>query len=173
MKQALFLFMAAAVLAGCSMREGPETVASVDLDRYAGTWHEVARIPNWFQKKCASAATATYSPMPDGRIRVVNACRRADGRPVSISGTATPVPGSGNARLKVRFFGPFAGDYRVIGLDESGYRWAVVGGPSRNYLWFLSRTPRVSDTTFDHMLEIARKAGYDTSRIQRTATGRL
>jgi apolipoprotein D and lipocalin family protein len=170
MKRA-FLIVALAALAGCSVRLAPETVASVDLNRYAGTWHEVGRIPNWFQRKCASAATATYSPMPDGRIRVTNTCRRADGKSLSVSGTAKPVPGSGNAKLKVQFFGPFSGDYWVIGLDEEAYQWAVVGGPSPNYLWFLSRTPRVSATTYDRMLEIAAKAGYDTSRIHRTAPG--
>lgn len=151
----------------------PQTVAAVDVPRYLGTWYEAARFPVSFQDgatvRCEDV-TAVYSPRPDGRIDVVNTCRNAlaGGAIRSASAIATPVPGSGNARLRVAFFWPFHGDYWVIGLDPD-YRWAVVGGPGRNYLWVLSRTPAMADADFARALEAARAQGFDVARLQRTA----
>ena len=157
----------AAFFGGCATKNLPSTVSSVDLGRYAGTWHEVARIPNWFQRKCVGSSTATYIPRSDGTISIINTCVDKNGGEIGVKGRARVVPGYGNARLKVKFFPPFEGDYWVLGLDEDNYRWAVVGHPSRNYLWFLSRSPRVSEETYRHMLAIAEGAGYDLGRIRR------
>ena len=85
----------------------------------------------------------------------------------TITGRATVVPGSGNARLKVRFFGPFSGDYWIIGLDEKSYAWALVGHPSRRFLWILSREPRMSEDRYAKIVGIAVSKGYSAERIIR------
>ncbi len=150
----------------------PRTVAAVEVPRYLGTWYEVARIPASFQdsatRRCADV-TATYTARADGRIDVVNACRNAlDGyAETAARAIASPVPGSGNARLRVQFFWPFSGDYWVIGLDPD-YRWALVGSPSRNFLWLLSRTPVLPEPDIAAATAIAASQGFDTARIVRT-----
>jgi apolipoprotein D and lipocalin family protein len=147
----------------------PATVASVDLARYAGTWHEVARFPNSFQdrpgRECR-ATTATYTARPDGTIGVVNRCQDLRGEEQVATGSAYAVDGSGNAKLRVTFFWPFYGDYWVIGLDPD-YRWAVVGAPGRNFLWVLSRTAAMSEADYAVAVAIARAQGFEVARLRR------
>ncbi len=88
------------------------TVEHVILERYAGLWYEIARLPNRFQKQCAGNTTAEYT-LTDKEVHVINSCTRADGRTESIEGKARVVPGSGNAKLRVRFFGPFSAPYWI------------------------------------------------------------
>ena len=152
------------VLAGCAHRVPLATVGHVDLVRYAGVWHEVARYPNFFQREGDQETTARYTLRPDGRVEVLNRCLR-NGSPREIRGTAKALPGSGNARLAVTFFPPFSGDYWVIGLDEKNYSWAVVGHPSRRFLWILSRQPTLPPATYGHILELLRQRGYDPGRL--------
>lgn len=116
-----------------------KTVAQVDLSRYVGLWHEVAKIPNKFQKQCARGTTAEYTLREDGRITVVNRCIRENGDPDEAKGEAKIVDPATNARLKVSFVSflgwrPFWGDYWIIGLDDQ-YQWAVIGTPDRKYGW--------------------------------------
>jgi len=155
----------ALVLVGCASRPPLATVPQVNLKQYAGKWYEVARYPNWFQRNC-NQATATYTPQDDGTITVFNTCIAPSGKEKTISGVATVVPGSGNAKLKVKFFGPLAGDYWIIGLDPE-YKWAVVGHPSRRYLWILSRSPQLPEATYEHILQLIRSKGYDPARLIR------
>jgi len=167
--QKIFLLLASSfLLAGCAGGPPLKTVPSVDLTRYSGTWHEIARYPNWFQRNCAGQVTAEYLPAQDGSLTVRNACTRKDGSVESVKGRATVVPGSGNARLKVSFGGPFAGDYQIIGLDPD-YQWALVGHPSRRYLWILARSPRISEKLTSRIVHLAVEQGYDAGRIVRTA----
>lgn len=156
-----------ALLSGCAASRPLATVPEVDLKRYGGDWHEIARYPNWFQRKCTGAVTASYSPLPDGAIRVVNACREADGSKKSVQGRATVVPDSGNAKLKVSFFGPFTGEYWIIGLDKN-YQWALVGHPSRKYLWILARQPGMNEKLYERLVTLAVEKGYDAGKIVRT-----
>lgn len=158
----------------------PLTLAdSVDLSRYAGTWHEVARFPNKFQNDCASDVTATYTPRPDGDITVVNKCRKADGSWKEAEGLAKRAgDGKNAAALEVRFapailsFLPNVwGDYRIIGLDPD-YRWAVVGEPSRDYLWILSRTPVMDADDYERAMAVAKGNHFDVARLQKTAHAR-
>jgi len=147
------------------LQAGVQVVDSLDLNRYVGTWYEIARLPNRFQKACASDTTATYKLRPDGRIDVLNQCREADGRLRSARGVAKPAgPKEPNSKLRVSFFWPFAGDYWVIGLDPD-YRWAVVGGPDRKYLWVLSREPRMDAAEFEKIIELIRRQGYQTKDL--------
>lgn len=166
--------LATAAAAGCAVppRDAPRTVASVDLARYAGVWHEVARFPNRFEDGpgllCADV-TATYTPRPDGRIGVVNRCRNAaeNNAERSVEGRAYAVEGSGGARLRVSFFWPFYGDYWVIALAPD-YRWALVGDPRREYLWLLSRTPDIAPADRAAAVEAARREGFDVGRLRTT-----
>jgi apolipoprotein D and lipocalin family protein len=145
-----------------------EVVPWVDLDRYLGTWYEIATIPQRFQRGCV-AVTARYSLRPDGDIEVVNSCRKdsLDGKERSVKGKVWVVDRTTNAKLKVRFFWPFSGDYWIIDLDEN-YQWAVVGHPNRNYLWILSRTPRMDPKLYEELLLRIRDKQYDISRIMKT-----
>ena len=162
----------AVLLAGCATAPGPgtpRTVAEVDLVRYAGLWHEVARLPNRFQdapgRECR-ATTATYAARPEGGIAVVNRCETAAG-PREALGRAYAVAGSGDARLRVSFFWPFYGDYWVIGLDPD-YRWALVGSPGREFLWLLSRTPELGAAEEAAALSIARREGFAVQGLRRS-----
>jgi apolipoprotein D and lipocalin family protein len=144
------------------------TVARVDLSRYVGTWYEIASFPNRFQKGC-TATTATYTLAPEGHIRVVNRCRKGslDGEEVAATGRARVVDPATNARLEVSFFRPFWGDYWIIDLGEE-YEFAVVGHPSRDYLWILSRTPQMDDAVYRSILERLEAQRYEIERLRRT-----
>ena len=163
----LAALLASLSLCACAGRPQLSTVPSVDLRRYSGRWFEIARYPNWFQRSCQGNAIAQYTPLGQGSIKVANSCPRADGSMKTITGRATVVPGSGNARLKVRFFGPFSGDYWIIGLDEKSYSWVLVGHPSRRFLWILSREPRMSEDLYAKIVGIAVSKGYSAERIIR------
>ncbi len=142
------------------------TVQQVDLKRYMGLWYEIARYPNRFQRDCESDTTAKYALLENGRVEVLNTCRKKDGSYKNAKGKAKAVDGS-NAKLKVTFFWPFYGDYWVIGLDPD-YRWAVVGEPSRKYLWILSRTAQMTELDYKNAMVQVRAAGYDESMLIRT-----
>lgn len=171
-KRILLLVLGAvspAVLLQADAEPAPmEVVPSVDLERYAGKWYEIARYPNRFQRSCAGETTATYTLRPDGKITVLNECRSTDGKMKSAKGTARVASAKGpNTKLKVTFFWPFSGNYWIIGLDPD-YRWALVGEPGRDYLWILSRQPQMDEATYAEILEKARRQGYDTQRLIRT-----
>ena len=148
-----------------------QPIASLDVARYMGTWYEIAKYPNSFQKKCARNTRADYQPKPDGMVQVLNRCVMADGQPTEALGAARQVGPADSPKLKVRFapawlsFLPMVwGDYWVIDLDPD-YRWAVVGGPSRNYLWVLSRNPAMDATVFAGIRERAAARGYPVDNL--------
>ena len=145
-------------------------VPRLDLDRYAGTWHEIARYPNFFERMCARDVTAKYTPNADGTISVVNACRKEDGAMQSVEGIARV---AAPAKLEVRFapawlgWLPFVwGDYWVIDLAPD-YSYAVVGEPSREYLWVLARDPRMDDATYARIAGSLANFGYDAAKLLR------
>jgi apolipoprotein D and lipocalin family protein len=140
------------------------TAAHVDLDRYAGRWYEIARIPNRFQRQCISDSSATYTRGADGTVAVVNRCRTGDGRFDEAHGEARVVDPRTNAKLQVSFFSllgwrPIWGDYWVLALGPD-YAYAVVGEPGRRYGWILSRTPTLPATTRATINRKLRKLGY-------------
>jgi apolipoprotein D and lipocalin family protein len=149
-----------------------KTVAAVDVPRYMGTWHEVAKYPNWFQKKCASSTQATYSLQADGRVQVLNRCKTDKGEWSEALGAARQIGGPASAQLKVRFapawlsFIPMVwGDYWIIDLDPD-YQWVVVSEPKREYLWILSRTPQLPAATYQALLAKLDKLGFDLKKIE-------
>ncbi len=164
----LMLMVSAGPAAGDSGTRPPlRTVDGVDLNRYSGTWYEIARYPNRFQRACQSDTTAEYTVRKDGKVQVVNSCRQKDGKTKTARGTAKVADKRTNAKLRVTFFWPFYGDYWVIGLSPD-YRFAIVGEPKRKYLWILSRTPEMDGATYKGVLEHIRSAGYDPDKLINT-----
>ena len=167
--------LAALVKADKKGREPLRVVPSVDLERYAGTWYEIARLPNRFQKKCAGDVAATYTVRSDGGLDVLNRCRKADGQLTEAKGRARVADKRGpNSKLKVRFAPAFLsllpfvwGDYQVIDLAPD-YSYALVGEPGRKYLWVLSRTPRMDEETYARALARGAAEGFDVSKLVRT-----
>jgi apolipoprotein D and lipocalin family protein len=148
------------------------TVPSVDVPRYMGTWYEIAKYPNWFQKKCVSSTSATYSLQADGQVQVLNRCKTAKGEWSEALGQARQIGRANSPRLQVRFapswlsFIPLVwGNYWIIDLDPQ-YQWVVVSEPSREYLWILSRTPELPAATYQSLLDKLAANGFDLQRIQ-------
>jgi apolipoprotein D and lipocalin family protein len=159
------------VLAGMAAvdRKGELAVVdAVDLSRYAGRWYEIARLPNRFEKKCADSVTATYTLRSDGKVDVVNRCRKANGEYTTAKGKAKIVDKKTNAKLKVTFFWPFYGDYWILDLGPN-YEYAVVGAPNRDYLWILSRTPQLDEELYQRLLREMATRGFATDRMIRTS----
>jgi apolipoprotein D and lipocalin family protein len=149
-------------------------IASLEVSRYLGRWYEIAKYPNWFQRKCASDTAANYALLPDGSLSVLNQCRQADGSWDTALGQARQVGDVLSARLQVRFapawlsFLPFVwGHYWVVDLDEA-YELAAVSEPSREYLWILSRTPSVDAASYAALLARLKDMGLDTARLAMT-----
>lgn len=141
------------------------TVESLELEKYLGTWYEIARFPHSFEKGLVGVS-ATYSMRPDGKIRVVN-----QGFKGKLSGKASRALGKAKipdlqvpSRLKVSFFLFFYGDYFVLELDDN-YRWAMIGSSTPDYFWILSRTAQMDKATYQSLLENARNRGYDLSKL--------
>ena len=147
------------------------TVDKVDLNRYMGTWYEIARFPNPFEGDCAGETTAHYALRGDGRVEVVNSCVTSKGKRQIIRGVAKVADPVSKAKLKVQFHWPFAGDYWVL-LLNSFYEYAVVGEPSRKYLWILSRTPALDRGTYHGILQRIEELGYDASKLILTRQSR-
>ena len=143
-----------------------DLVGSLDLQRYLGRWYEVARFQHPFEKTLVGA-TAEYSMREDGRVTVLNSGfkKSLDGRYTSVKAVAWRPNENEPGALKVKFFGLFTSDYLVFGLDEENYQWALVGNNDRKFLWFLSRTPEVSDELLEQMKQIAESQGYDLSGL--------
>lgn len=144
----------------------PQPAKSVELQRYLGKWYELARYEQGFQKDC-DGVTAEYALRDDGKISVLNKCRKPDGKLDDANGTAKIVDPATNAKLKVSFFGPFYGDYWVLDHADD-YSWSIVGEPSGRYLWILSRNPTPGQAQLDALIARARALGYDTSMLRIT-----
>lgn len=135
-------------------------VSFLSLDRYIGTWYEIARFDHSFERGI-DMSTARYSKTDDGKIKVVNSGMKYGKVKTSIGkAKTTDVPGL----LRVSFFGPFYSDYRVL-MVTSDYKYALVGSSSPKYLWILSRTPQLPDDIRQKILFEARSRGYDTGKL--------
>jgi apolipoprotein D and lipocalin family protein len=142
-----------------------EVVPYLELSRYLGTWYEIARYSHSFQENCY-ASQANYTMRKDGHIQVINRCWIGgfDGELNEAEGKAWVVDKVTNAKLKVQFFWPFSGHYWVIDLDPE-YRYAVVGHPSREYLWILNRSQEMDPLLYEKLLRKIELQGYDTKKL--------
>ena len=169
---ASLLIALAATLGACSGAAGqstvPEPAKPVELSLYLGRWYELARYDMVFERGC-EGVTAEYALKPDGMVRVLNTCRKgaANGPVKTAEGRAKVVPDSRGAKLKVAFFGPFYADYWVLDRADD-YSWAIVGEPTRKYLWILSRDATPDDAALAALVARAAALGYDTSRLHMT-----
>ena len=152
------------LFSACSSKNPPlQTVQKVDINRYLGTWYEIARYEHFFEKDCKNVS-ANYSMLDEQTIKVVNRCtnmltnekKEAIGRAYATDDT--------NSKLKVSFFRPFYGDYWVMILDEN-YDYVVVGTPSREYLWILSRKPILDEKIKNEILQKLPTLGFDASKL--------
>lgn len=172
----LLLLSMAALLPLLAQAETLSVVPSVDFSRYAGQWYEIARLPNRFQEICADNVSATYSLRSDGNIDVLNACRKKDGTVSSAKGVARLAYGPEQpGKLEVRFapawlsFLPFVwGKYWVIDLADD-YSTSLVGSPDKEFLWLLSRTPRLNAEKTSSLLSKAKQLGFATENIVLTS----
>jgi len=165
----LLILLVTGLLSGCTgTPKGVTPVQGFQAERYLGTWYEIARLDHSFERGLVDVS-ANYQRRADGGIDVLNsgynpekqAWKEAKGRAYFID---SPQTGS----LKVSFFGPFYGGYHVMALDPD-YRWAMVAGPSHDYLWILSRTPSLPEEVIAELLQTARQAGFDLSSLIRVS----
>ncbi len=165
-RMACLLLPAIVVMAGCTgIPDGIRAVDGFDLERYYGTWYEVARLDHRFERGLSNV-TATYGPREDGGVTVVNRGYDAgSGTWDEARGRAYLVAGPDVGRLKVSFFGPFFAGYNIIELDRPGYRYSMVTGPDRSYLWILSRTPELDPDTLKRLVDDAAKLGFATDDL--------
>lgn len=152
-----------------------KTIATLDVPRYLGTWYEIAKFPNWFQKKCASNTKAVYSAKSDGNLRVLNSCKTVAGETSEAEGLARQIGSKDSPKLEVRFapewlsFLPLVwGDYWVIDID-SQYQLAAVSDPRREYLWVLSRTPQLDPKVYADLLQRLQQQQFDIQKLEITA----
>jgi apolipoprotein D and lipocalin family protein len=150
-------------------------IAVLDVPRFMGTWYEIAKYPNRFQKQCVSNTTAQYSLQPVGTVQVINRCRKLDGQVEQAVGEARQTGAATSARLQVRFAPGWLswlpmvwGDYWVIDLDAQ-YQLAAVSEPKREYLWVLSRTPEVSPEAYAALTARLQNQGFTLERLERTS----
>ena len=142
---------------------GIPAVCKVDLERYAGKWYEIARLPHSFEKDMDNV-TAFYKIRRRGKIRVINTgykfCKKKVAKAIGWAADPTCT-----GRLMVSFFWPFKSEYRIIRLDEEKYSYAVVTGRNKNYLWILSRKPQMSDRLYKELIDDLREKGFNVSKI--------
>ena len=183
----LTVFVAALCLtsAGCppaataaqSAGTGLATIANLEVPRYMGTWYEIAKYPNWFQRKCVADTRADYSLLPDGTVRVLNRCRQDSGEMLEAVGAARQIGEANSPKLQVRFAPAWLswlpvvwGDYWVIDLDPA-YQLVAVSEPRQEYLWILARSPRPDAAAVEALLGRLAGKGFDLTRLERTRQG--
>jgi apolipoprotein D and lipocalin family protein len=171
-KAFVLLGLCAVAIALCSNSKAkalePTTVAGFSLTPYVGTWYEVARIPNVFQRQCATNSIEYYTVLPNGRMGVRNTCQKANGKLSQVKGEAWATDPNHPAQLKVGFFKllgryPFTGDYWVLGTDYTGY--AIVSDPKRKYCWVMSRQPQLSETQWQQVATQLTQQGLKLNRF--------
>jgi apolipoprotein D and lipocalin family protein len=154
------------LLTSCTgIPEGITAVDGFDVNRYQGTWYEIARLDHRFERGLENIS-ATYTLREDGGIDVLNKGWDVKaGEWQEAQGKAYFVEQPDKGRLKVSFFGPFYGGYNIIDLDKKEYAYSMVTGPDRSYLWILSRTRQLPETTLQALLERAKALGFATDQL--------
>ena len=169
------IFIGASQVSAQQADQTVKTIATLDVPRYLGTWYEIAKFPNWFQKKCVGNTKAVYTAKPDGNLRVLNSCKTANGETSEAEGAARQIGAKDSPRLEVRFapewlsFLPLVwGDYWVIDLDPQ-YQVVAVSDPRREYLWVLSRTPQLDPKVYEDLLLRLKQQQFDVRKLELTS----
>lgn len=169
------IFIGASQVSAQQADQTVKTIAALDVPRYLGTWYEIAKFPNWFQKKCVGNTKAVYTAKPDGNLRVLNSCKTVNGETSEAEGAARQIGAKDSPRLEVRFapewlsFLPLVwGDYWVIDLDPQ-YQVAAVSDPRREYLWVLSRTPQLDPKVYEDLLLRLKQQQFDIRKLELTS----
>jgi apolipoprotein D and lipocalin family protein len=167
MKKTLLFILANMILISAHSQNLPSVVSNVDLMRYQGTWYEIARLPNFFERKL-KCITANYTLREDGKIKVLNMGNyiASPEKSSSAEGVAWIPDKNSPAKLKVQFFWPFSGNYWIMYLDQE-YRFVLVGDPSFKYLWILCREKKMDEITYNMLIRKAIDNGYDVTPIIR------
>jgi apolipoprotein D and lipocalin family protein len=162
----IIAFMVAAVIAGCTaIPEDLKPVTGFEIERYLGKWYEIARLDHSFERHLNNVS-ATYTRKENGEIRVLNkGFNFKTGQWKQIEGHARFLKEENVGSLKVSFFGPFYGGYHVIALDRQNYTYSMITGPSRSYLWILSRSKTIDDSTYADLISKANAWGFDTKKM--------
>ena len=159
-----------ASLLSCKTTQDLPTVEKVDISKYTGQWYEIARLPNSFEKGL-ECVTATYTQKSNGKIEVLNrGYSSTKGSYKTAKGTAWVPDSKYPGRLKVTFFWPFSGNYYITSLDEN-YQYALVGDPSRKYLWVLARTKTLDTSIYEDLLNHAENNGFNIQEVIRINQG--
>ena len=169
-----FTLMAVVLPMACMAQSQVKSIPEFDVSRYMGTWYEIAKLPNWFQRKCVQGTQARYKVLGPTQIEVNNKCTTASGEEIQAIGLARPNGSGRPAQLEVRFAPEWTawlpmvwGAYWVLDLDAD-YQLAAVGDPSKSYLWILSRTPQVSADRYDAVLQRLNVMGFDITKLEKT-----
>ena len=169
-----FTLMAVVLPMACMAQSQVKSIPEFDVSRYMGTWYEIAKLPNWFQRKCVQGTQARYKVLGPTQIEVNNKCTTASGEEIQAIGLARPNGSGQPAQLEVRFAPEWTawlpmvwGAYWVLDLDTD-YQLAAVGDPSKSYLWILSRTPQVSAERYDAVLQRLNVMGFDITKLEKT-----
>ncbi len=163
------LFLCFLLLAGCTgIPQGVTVVEDFSLDRYLGTWHEIVRLDNRFEKEL-DPVSATYSLAQDGSVKVVNKgydLKKQEWKTIQGRGVFLDDKKATQGALKVSFFGPFYASYNVIDLDKAGYRWAMVCGRDKSYFWILSKDSVMEQGQLKMLVAKAGTLGFDTAKLR-------
>lgn len=154
------------MLSACTgLPAGTTAVTDFDIDRYLGTWYEIARLDHSFERGLTDV-TATYSRRDDGGVHVVNRGfdTKANDWDEAV-GKAYPTVAPDIGRFKVSFFGPFYGGYNILALDAEDYEYALVAGPNRSYLWLLARTPDLPEAEVQALVQQATALDFPTDEL--------
>jgi len=169
-----FTLMAVILPMACMAQSQVKSIPEFDVSRYMGTWYEISKLPNWFQRKCVQGTQARYKVLGPTQIEVNNKCTTASGEEIQAIGLARPNGSGRPAQLEVRFAPELTawlpmvwGAYWVLDLDPD-YQLAAVGDPSKSYLWILSRTPVVSAERYDAVLQRLKVMGFDITKLEKT-----
>ena len=160
------LVLIAALLSACTgIPDGVTAINGFDINRYTGTWYEIARLDHRFERGLNNIS-ATYTLKGDGSVKVLNkGWNQADGEWEQAEGKAYFVEQPDQGRLKVSFFGPFYGGYNIIDLDKKDYSYSMVTGPDKSYLWILSRSRQLPKATLEALIEKAKQLGFATDKL--------
>ena len=148
---------------GIARSKDDQPAPNIDLEKYSGKWYEIARLPSFFERNL-DYVTATYTPNPDGTVKVENKGVR-DSEEKSIVGKAWPVDDT-HSRLKVQFYWPLTAPYWIINIDND-YKWAMVGNPNFDFLWILSRTPKMDENLYQELVQFSKELGYPVEKLER------